>query len=254
MENINIYVIMHKVINLEPLYLDKCYKELLVGKNECENKEIQLDSTGDNISNKNSNYCELTGLYWIWKNSNSDVVGLCHYRRFFISKKSKKIMTEKEITENLLDYDIILAKRWKSLNNVYDIYKKNHNIEDLEKCKEIISEYYPEYCESFNKVIYGREMYPLNMFICSKELINEYCMWLFDIFNKLEAMIDLSDRDAYQKRLYGFLSERLLNVWVDYKKLNVYESPFVNTEEKSTTKVKRAIKNSFVRILRKIKE
>lgn len=254
MKKINIYIIMHKVIDLKCLQLDKCYKELLVGQSECSNKEIQLDSTGENISNKNSNYCELTGLYWIWKNSDSDIVGLCHYRRFFISKKNKKILREKEISELLMNYDIILPEKWKSMNTVYNIYKKNHNIDDLEKCKQIIEKYYPNYINSFNKIIYGREIHPLNMFICSKKLISEYCDWLFDILKKLETMVNLSDRDAYQKRLYGFLSERLLNVWVDYKQLNVFEMPFLNTEEKVITKIKRYIKKIFVNFFRKLKE
>ncbi len=44
------------------------------------------DMTGDNISEKNPIYCELTGLYWMWKNmiirgAKEDYYGLYQYRR-----------------------------------------------------------------------------------------------------------------------------------------------------------------------------
>ena len=48
------------------------------------------DNTGDNISSKNANYCELTGMYWAWKNLDADYIGLAHYRRHFSNGKSGK--------------------------------------------------------------------------------------------------------------------------------------------------------------------
>lgn len=255
MKEISVYVIMHKIVNLEYLNLDKCYKRLWVGKKECEDKTIQLDSEGDNISEKNSNYCELTGLYWMWKNSKSDIIGLTHYRRFFSLKNdSKSILTENKIREILQNYDLILPKKWISTKSVYNIYKDRHTAEDLDECKNIIKEICPEYISSYEKIIDGHQMHAFNMFIGSKMLINEYCEWLFTIFDKLESKIDISNRDTYQKRIYGFLSERLFNVWIDYKKLKVYECFCLNTEEKKLTKIKRFIKKIGVKIYLKIKE
>jgi len=72
------------------------------------------DNTGDNISDKNKNFCELTGMYWLWKNDNSNVKGLVHYRRYFLEKKCKdkwEAIASKDYIEGILkDYDIILPK------------------------------------------------------------------------------------------------------------------------------------------------
>lgn len=76
-----IYVMTHKAI--EPISND-IYLPLHVGKKGKEDLGYPGDDTGDSISEKNNHYCELTGLYWIWKNVRCDIVGICHYRRFFV--------------------------------------------------------------------------------------------------------------------------------------------------------------------------
>ena len=77
-----IYVITHKEI--EDIK-DSEYKTLLVGatKNDTFPNDYEHDDRGENISYKNDSYCELTGLYWIWKNIHTEYIGLVHYRRFF---------------------------------------------------------------------------------------------------------------------------------------------------------------------------
>ena len=88
-KKIEIYIAVHKKANV---LRREGYIPLHVGAEGKEDLGFVKDNTGDNISCKNPNYCELTGLYWIWKNSNYNKVGLSHYRRFFAPYSNRKIM------------------------------------------------------------------------------------------------------------------------------------------------------------------
>lgn len=240
-KKLNMFVITHKDVDLSKYKLDDCYKTMMVGKKEEKNSKYLYDSTKDNISNKNKNYCELTGLYWIWKNVKSEYIGLCHYRRFFLSNKNFKILKEKEILEILDKYDIIMPAFTKTNNTIYEKYKQGHYSSDLDEIRKILEKDYPDYVESFDKVMNGKKYYQYNMFIAKKEIMDKYCEWLFDVFNKLEKVIDISDRDDYQKRVYGFLSERIFYVWVMKNNLKIHDNLVLNTELKGFAKVRDVI-------------
>ena len=232
-EKIKIYIAAHKKFDF---VFPDVYCPMHVGKEGKKSLGYKGDNTGDNISNKNASFCELTGMYWIWKNSKYDIVGLVHYRRWFynsIFSSKKKVLSESNIKKILNKYDIIVAPKgytWKS--SVYDQYKNNHFIDDLEKCHNILKEKYPEYEQSYQKIMYGNCYSPLNMVITHKKIFDEYCEWLFSILFELEKQIDLSKRDSYNMRVFGFLSERLFNVWlgknIQYK---IIEKPVLNIEK-----------------------
>lgn len=213
---------------------------------------IAKDNTGVNISDKNRNYCELTVLYHLWKNSDADYAGLMHYRRIFdLSFGNKRwfnsfpnniqdllALNSRSINTILLDYDIIVPmkrvlSRYKS---VYAYYKKKHFISDLDRVLEIIKEKYPQmYPCAVDVIKNNNELYLYNMFISSKEFLNEYASWLFDILSLLEIEIqnEVKTRDTFQQRVYGFLSERLFTVYIEYHKtkgLKVKEVPVAYNE------------------------
>lgn len=71
----------------------------------------------------------------------------------------------------------------------------------------------------------------LNMFVMKKTLFDEYCSWMFNILFKLEKRIDISGYNQYEARVFGFISERLFNVWLEKQQLKVKEVPVVNLEK-----------------------
>lgn len=218
---------------------DKVYLPLHVGAEGKPDLGYTKDNTGDNISVKNPNYCELTGLYWAWKNLDCEYIGLCHYRRYFahwsngksLEAKRKAIFTKKDYEELLQKYDVILPqKRNYYIETVRSHYEHAHHKKDLDEVEKIIAEAYPEYRDAFNKVMNRTKLHILNMFVMKKALFDQYCSWLFSIEFELEKKIDISNYDSYNARVFGFLSERLFNVWLEKQNLNAIEVNVINLE------------------------
>ncbi len=231
--NIKIIVAAHKPY---PMPQDEIYLPLHAG---CEGKEkfgFQGDNTGENISLKNPYYCELTGLYWAWKNLDADYIGLAHYRRHFSVKrvkgdKWKSVLSGNELKTLLSDCDVILPKaRNYYIETIYSHYAHTHDGSHLDKTREIIAEKYPDYIPYFDKAMNSRKAHMFNMFIMKKELADSYCQWLFDILSELENRIDVSEMSAFDARLFGRVSERLLDVWLSKNQIKYREIYHIHME------------------------
>lgn len=209
------------------------------GKETIEN--YQRDDEGENISEKNPYFCELTGLYWAWKNLNANYIGLAHYRRHFsISKKLpndvngriKLVLNENEASKILENTDIILpSKRKYYIEDLYSHYKHTMYIEPLDETRKIIQEKYPEYTEEFEKLHKRTSAHMFNMFIMKKEILDDYCKWLFDILFELENRIDVSKYDNFHARFFGRISELLLDVWINTNNLKYEEVKVIDIEK-----------------------
>lgn len=209
------------------------------GKNSIEG--FTPDNTGDNISSKNPYYCELTGLYWAWKNLDADYIGLCHYRRYFSAcKKLPKTEAEKfkvvlssDQAEGLLsNADIILPKKRNYyIETIYNHYKHTMYIEPLDITGEILREKYPEYVKEFEGLKHTTKMHAFNMFIMKKDLLDQYCTWLFDVLGEVEKRVDSSQYSDFHKRFFGRISERLLDVWIRTNKLSYAEVPVIDMQK-----------------------
>lgn len=245
-----IYIITHKQVDLN---IPEGYKIILVGAETKELNKVNylFDNSGkDNISIKNANYCELTGMYWIWKNDTSEIKGLVHYRRFFtknrFSKSSKFYFNENDVCKILNNHDIIVAeKNYVKAHSIKESYEQLHKKRDWDNLRYIIKKYYPSYFEAFSTVENSNWFFPYNMLICETDIFNAYSCWLFDVLNKLEEITDISDYNSEQARIYGFISERLLAVWIINNNLSYYEAPIIQTDSRIRYRIRRYIERKL---------
>ena len=180
----------------------------------------QKDNTGENISELNASYCELTGLYWAWKNLDEDFIGLSHYRRHFCIKKLKRdfdnVLSYKEIEPYLDSIRVFVPQKRKYyIESLYSHYAHTHYAEHLDVVREIIQKDYPSYLKSFDKIVKQTSGYMFNMMIMQRDLLDGYCTWLFDILFKAGKKINVGNENVFQGRFYGRISEIIFNVWLD---------------------------------------
>lgn len=195
------------------------------------------DSDGENIAEKNYCYCELTAMYWLWKNVNSDIKGLCHYRRLFSNnfdvtmsemdyfegeKVKSHILSEEQIQYILKDYAAIVVRPYRP----YPLKEKDDLAiwcyeSDLNVLKKIIYNDYPDYISSYEKIMQSTNISHYNMLVADSNIFNDYSEWLFKILEKVEKNTNIESYDVQHKRIYGYLAEMLLNVYIDKRSLKV---------------------------------
>lgn len=223
MNNLTMYMVTHKAVD----YIPVGRTPIFVGSGDNLDNYIS-DATGDNISSYNKNYCELTALYWIWKNDkHSKFVSIEHYRRFFMKRNNilPVIYRNTEISRLLVENDIVTSRFYDYGLSIREFYRTRHYEEDLNAVEKAIKQLYPEYAKTFTEVMDGCRIPMFNMMATCKELFDDYCEWLFSILFMASKEIDMAGRTDFQQRAYGFLSERMLEVWIRYNKLKAYRTP-----------------------------
>ena len=216
--SVKIYCMTH--INFTPPK-DRLYIPLCVGKAFRPEIEFSGDDTGDNISHLNPYYAELSGIYWVWKNvHDADYVGICHYRRYLIDDK-ENLLNKNQILKLLENNDVITTMLLELRSDYYTGFGCNHNIKDLDAATCVIKEMYPDYFKTYNDAIRSNRTYFGNMLICRKSLFDDYCKWLFSILFEVQKRVNADLYDNYQKRIFGFISEILLYVYLKHNNLKV---------------------------------
>lgn len=260
MNKVSIYVASH--IATEAIN-NSCYKIIEVGTVFRDKRYGNVqDDVGDNISEKNKIFAEITALYWIWKNDkNSDILGLCHYRRYLKKTKyhalSKFFLDESTILSDLKDFDIILPEKRKTEMTVREHYIMNKEIKknELSVLREIFEETKPDYIPSFDSFFDSHELCLCNMFVTDRKNFDAYCEWLFPILFELEKRIDVKNYPSKELRICGFIPERLLNIYVLHNHLKVKYYPIELIRTTKSYKIKLFIDQiGILKIIMKMKE
>lgn len=178
---------------------------------------IDKSHEGDNIDNRNSRYCELTGLYYLWKHCTNDIVGLEHYRRYFYYKNH--LLNENDAKEILNNYKVILHK-CPIKNKLGKQCISFCGQSEFDKVMVSLKTLYPEYYETALNVVNLNYHIQFNMMICKKDYLNDYCEWLFSILNPI---VDFTGLEKFRRRSIGYISEILLNtVYVVHNNISAY--------------------------------
>lgn len=216
---------------------DPVYLPVQVGGGPDLGPQWHRDNTGEQISDKNAYFCELTALYWAWKNVDCDALGLVHYRRYLGSPRRRfgdrrsRVLTGPEAEALLQKADVILpVKRHYWIETRASQYAHAHHAEDLRCVEAILAERYPEYLPAWRWMEQSRSGHICNLFLMRRGLLNDYCEWLFDILFEAERRLDISQYSPKDARVFGYLGERLLDVWIRHHGLSSLEVPVVLLE------------------------
>lgn len=199
------------------------------------NKFLQLDEIrqtflvdkelhDDNINSQNNMFCETVALYYMWKHENSDIVGLEHYRRNFFNIFTNKLLSKNAIEKYLSKYDVIMS--YKNRDPLRKDLKDDiisHITEDgynnvmcvlKSICSENEYKYYEFYFSRTDKHGY-------NLFITKNNIMKEYAEFFFKVIDNLTVKMPL--------RSYGYISEFLLNGWMEYHNYKIKPLPYLLT-------------------------
>nr|WP_319490115.1 DUF4422 domain-containing protein [uncultured Caproiciproducens sp.] len=196
---------------------------------------FQRDDVGNSISDRNPSFCELTALYWAWKNMDTEYLGLVHYRRYFAQcwtgEKHSRIANREALMRMLEMAPVILPRtRHYWIDTNYGQYVHAHHAEDLAQTRAILSIKCPEYLPAYDASMKRSSGHRFNMFVMRCDLLDAYCTWIFEILFELEKKLDISHYSTNDQRVFGFVAERLMDCWIETNHIAYTEMPVVSLE------------------------
>lgn len=192
---------------------------------------IDEPHSGDNIDRLNPWYCELTGLYYLWKHVNDDIVGLEHYRRYFVNNQGN-LLSESEIQSILNEYDVIMYRMGVKQNSMTHMLDAGKGSEFALGLATITVNYGEDMGEYFYKNFTGDHVYLGNMFICRKELANKFFEFIFGILKDFDEMHKFKT-----PRIDGYLCEYFMEPWFRYNGYKIFDNERMVLDKELTTKL-----------------
>ena len=241
---IKIFVATHKPGNVRH---DEVYTPIHVGRAISKYKEEMADmigdDTGDNISEKNSSYSEMTAHYWIWKNvQNVEYVGLCHYRRLFGIE-----ITEDNIDRVMIGCDVMMVFPDYQIESVYSCFVKFIGGENMAILAQVIKKLCPEYYDSLIELGDDVKYHPYNMLVCKKELYDQYAAWIYPILMECEKYIQPSPY-SNANRVIGYIAEMIMQLYFIHNQLKIKSVPYLAIENDGKECLKKSSFGEYVRM------
>ncbi len=206
------------------------------------------DDDGENISDRNHMYCELTAQFWAWKNVDADYYGFMHNRRYLSFSDNQYPVDEAgyiplglidDSALQMLGYDEENMRRIIECNDIITtvpvdfskyvhrpVNERNvlgqyasgvqHERRDLEIAFQLIKKMYPDYVQDIERYIDSQSACLYNIYIMRKEYMMKYNQWLFSILEKLEHTLNIQNASEYAARSIGFIAERLFGIFLTH--------------------------------------
>lgn len=234
------------------------FKPIYCGSKYTNKNDLLRDDINDNISYLRMNFCELTVLYWSWKNCQDEYIGLFHYRRYLnfenklfeedsygnvIENKlnsdslSKFGLNSDMVLNNIIKYDLILPTKRNVSNfpekfkSMLDHWTTFYDIRFVNILREVMMDIHKEDLSYLDNYWKGNTSYFCCLFVASKKISDQLCEWLFPILFELKNRIDLASLPVREERIIGMLGERLISVF--FEKL-IHENPSLRFVEKQS--------------------
>lgn len=225
---------------------DPCYLPIHVGRALHPEVAAQLDprfvgdDTGDSISGRNATYCELTGLYWLWRNCGADHKGLVHYRRHLASPdparrragdRLARVATGSELLSLLSEVDAVLPRRRRYyVETMRSHWDHTQPPEQLAEAERVVADLEPAYSAALSRALSRRGAHMFNMLVARADVFDAYCAWLFPLLDELTRRLDPASYPPFQARYPGRVSELLLDPWLEVNGVTFAELPTVSPE------------------------
>ena len=209
---------------------------------------IQTDDTGLNRSAENGCLCELTAIYWLWKNSAADFKGLFHYRRYLSLGMShrgrlryglfrlmrRQLMPVSKVGEKeflrMADgfsrrcpqlcerYDILSTQPCRYTCSVAEFFNEAVG-RYLPIMNAILAERFPEYASTMNALLASRSMTFGNISVMRSDIFDRYCTMLFGVIDAVIEEVERSDdpnlKADFLNRKAGYLGELLTACFIE---------------------------------------